>query len=154
MSEQSLRKGSGVEIDKSPVNIYYQMKEPKTPHKKVKVLKKGQEIIGSYEHTFKDTKYDPDNPPQTHLFKTEKEGKVTIQGCKLLNEQVAQLKRGDLVRVVYSGQGVSKIKSRKPPFLFDVYLLPSKPQVKVIDKIVDAAELDEDTTDDTENDPF
>lgn len=99
--------------DGEPINFYYQFKEPAEPHPKVKVMKKGTQLAGSYEHTFVEGKY------QTHLIKTDKEGKVTLKGCTSLNKFFATLSKGTYVEVTYKGKGKAK-KGSNPPFLFDL----------------------------------
>jgi hypothetical protein len=113
--EKRLGKSGG--FDDSPINTFYQMKEPETPHEKVKVLQKGQELIGRYSHTFVDGDY------RTHLFTSKSEGKFTVKGCASLNNAIAEANKGDTLRIVYSGKGAKPAKpGRKAPFLFEVFL--------------------------------
>lgn len=107
---------SGKEFDQTPITTYFQFEPAKTAHEKVKVLKKGQEIRGEYQHTFINEEFDT----QTHLFKLDTGEKVTVRGCTSLNTALDTLSKGANVRLVFLGKGKAK-PGRRPPWIFDVF---------------------------------
>lgn len=107
-----------------PLVAYYQFNEPTTPNDKVRVLSKGEEIVGLYQHTF--MQKDPESGelrPNAHVVDT-KEGPVTVKACKSINDFFADLAKGSRIKIVYQGKGKKnpKFPLRKPAHLFDVYL--------------------------------
>lgn len=117
------------EFEKRPIKTYFNFKAPDEPHPKVKVLEKGQTFVGSYQHTFKEEIRDKETgkvqTKETHLIYDDTLDALTLPGCKVLNEALAQVKRGDRVEITFLGRGKKnpKQKLRKPPYLFDVSLL-------------------------------
>lgn len=112
-----MKKLNGGGGDGLPIVAYYQFAEPEEPNDKVRVLKKGDKIVGVYEHTFVQ-KVDSIEY-RNHLIRTA-EGKVTIKGSTGLNNTLANIEKMTPVLIEYMGKGKKK-PGRKPPHLFDVY---------------------------------
>ena len=140
MSERKLTRMKSESMDNDPIVAYFQMKQPEKPHPKVKVLKKGQKLTGTYEHTFVDGKY------SNHLIKTDK-GKITIKGCKAL-AGLATLAKGTYVEITYKGEGVAK-KGNKAPYLFTVDWDDSNAGAAL-----DSTDVEETEETEADNDPF
>jgi hypothetical protein len=155
MSEQWQKRQTGTAIDDSPIMAYYQFKavdEDKASEmkpeqlKKIKVLKKDQEFVGTFQHTFVDKEYKNDKGEfviNAHVIKTDNEGKITIKGASTLNAGLAGVPVGTKVKVVYLGKGKAR-KGRKAPYLFDVYTTPS---LVMATTNVTPEELDDQTSD-------
>lgn len=111
MSEKMIKISGG---GREPIDTYYQFKPAE--HPKVKVLAKGQEIVGVFEYTHVEGMY------KNHIIKTENEGKVQVKGCFSLNTRLETLSVGARVKIVYLGKGKAK-PNKLPPYLFEVYLL-------------------------------
>jgi hypothetical protein len=133
--------------EKKPIIAYYQTNENKSNHPKVRVLKPGDEIVGTYVHTFVDKGEDGEKDKLNYLIETSK-GNVTVKGYTVLNDRMMLVTRNTPVRIVYVGVGESSKKGRKPPFLFEVY------RQKASD-LQDTSDLDTESDDsEDENDPF
>lgn len=142
MSERKLTQG----YTKKPTVRYYQYVP--ADHEKVHELKKGQVILGKYQHTFVEDNF------QTHLIEETDVGNVTIKGCSSINEALnpggVKIPRNTKVRITYLGKGKKnpKFPTRRPPFLFDIVAIDD-------DVTEEAPEVEDDTTpEDDDNTPF
>jgi len=161
MSEQ-YKKRVTASYDDSPIVTYYQFKaidEEKAEEliaagkgdllKKIKVMKKGNEIVGSFLHTFEKEFTEKDGTKKmtktNHLFIT-KDGKISIKGCTNLNKGLDGLAVGDKVKIVYLGKGKAA-PGRTAPYMFDVFDVISPPVAAAEESEDDSADAgDEDET--------
>lgn len=142
----------GSTFEKKPTSIYYEYVAKENQHEKVKILVKGQKFLGTFQHTFKDTEFDKDKPPQKHLIDTQAEGQIQIKGCTSLNMRLEGMKRGTPIEIVFLGKGKPAKKSQRPPYLFKVYDLTDEAKVSEKAKASEASEEADDHTDAPETD--
>lgn len=133
-------------VDKSPIVAYYQFEEH--DHPKVRVLQKGDSVIGRYDHRF--TNENDDGFTFTSNLLMTAEGKVTIKGGVILNGALDKAGKGAIVEATYTGLG-KKQQGKRRAYLFDVVVLtdddiPSDLQ----DRLNAPAETESEDTDEAE----
>jgi hypothetical protein len=76
--------------------------------------KKGDEIVGTV------TKL-TDGVYGTHFVISTKEGDITTPAHKVLISRMSGIKVGDMVKIVFLGEELPKVKGQNPTKLYEVY---------------------------------
>lgn len=112
----------------------------KKPAKKASEMKNGEVFLGFLQKTAEFAS-DYGQPLKYHLFilatpaGIAKDEVVSLRGTKIINEELANIERGTLVRIECKGKQKPKSATGKPYNLFEIQTAPSV--AKVIKDVVE-----------------